>query len=134
MNKYFLTLAVALAGAFGSAGISASQLNTDAARAEAAEQTRAFNQAAALGPFVPSKLVASDPYYGVATVETARREHAAHIDAVLRAGSGIKVPAIAVSDYESAHRAAHQALVQQELLKEYAVYAASQPATKQAAN
>lgn len=135
MNKYLLTLAVALAGALTTVGALASPLNTDDARAEAAAQTRAFNQAAALSPFVEPKLVDhSDPYYGSATVETARREHAAHLAAVLRAGSGVKPAAVAVADYESASRAAHEELVQQQLLNEYAVYAAGVSATKQAAN
>jgi len=125
MNKYILTLAIAVAGAATSVGALASPMNSDELRAEAAAQTRAFNQRAPVSTFVEPQLIdRNDPYYGVVSIESARRQHESHLAAVLQAGSGVHPATAAVTDYESAHRAAHQELVQQQLAGEYAVYAA----------
>ena len=133
MNKVLMTLTLALASAFAISAAQAETMNTDALRAQAAVQTQAANEAAAFAPFVePALIQRDDRYYGQPSVDAARREHAAHLNAVLSASSAPTPQRGSASRFDDVVQDAHNALAQRQLAAEYAAYQAAQ-STRQAA-
>ena len=138
MKTAYLSLLAAVSATVSLAAVAA-PTTTDEARAQAAQRNYQAAHAASLNPLPSDQqtihVTDSDSARLAAEQANARGAHDAHIEAALRAGAGIKAPAIKVTDSDSARAAAAQNGREQVLLADYADYSKklAQDALKSAA-